>query len=242
MDGFDDLLAPTRDALEKNPFADPFGRSSSPDPWTSFQTSSSALPGTETSAFDGDRSTTPTLDSPAPAGASSAGFHSYSSSEDPLESVHANATHESEPETPTEPTDVASPRSPGFRESISTSVEQIIEHSPPKRELTPPRASSPPVPSVTFSAVSPTLTSPTESPVSPAAAGHTPQPSISSSPFASLRPRASVDQESFSPLERPTSSTVERSFASLALGRESVNGWQSPQSSTFIGATSQPPA
>jgi sorting nexin-1/2 len=39
MDGFDDLLATsTRDALEQNPFEDPFSkpRSSSPDPWASF--------------------------------------------------------------------------------------------------------------------------------------------------------------------------------------------------------------
>ena len=36
MDGFDDLLAPSRDALE-NPFENPFAkRSSSPDPWSSF--------------------------------------------------------------------------------------------------------------------------------------------------------------------------------------------------------------
>ncbi|KAF8659901.1 hypothetical protein AX16_001785 [Volvariella volvacea WC 439] len=36
MDGFDDLLAPSRSALEDNPFADPFAkRSGSPDPWAS---------------------------------------------------------------------------------------------------------------------------------------------------------------------------------------------------------------
>lgn len=36
MDSFDDLLAPSRQALESNPFQDPFGkRSSSPDPWAS---------------------------------------------------------------------------------------------------------------------------------------------------------------------------------------------------------------
>lgn len=34
MDGFDDLLAPSRSVLEENPFEDPFGkRSNSPDPW-----------------------------------------------------------------------------------------------------------------------------------------------------------------------------------------------------------------
>lgn len=34
MDGFDDLLAPSRHALEDNPFADPFQKDrSSPDPW-----------------------------------------------------------------------------------------------------------------------------------------------------------------------------------------------------------------
>jgi hypothetical protein len=34
MEGFDDLLTPSRNALEDNPFADPFTRrSGSPDPW-----------------------------------------------------------------------------------------------------------------------------------------------------------------------------------------------------------------
>jgi hypothetical protein len=38
MDGFDDLLAPSKRALEDNPFENPFAqhRSSSPDPWASF--------------------------------------------------------------------------------------------------------------------------------------------------------------------------------------------------------------
>ncbi|KAL4065858.1 Vps5 C terminal like-domain-containing protein [Scleroderma citrinum] len=38
MDGFDDLLASSRNALEDNPFADPFAqtRPESPDPWASF--------------------------------------------------------------------------------------------------------------------------------------------------------------------------------------------------------------
>ena len=43
MDGFDDLLASSKNALEDNPFADPFAqaRSDSPDPWASFGQGSS---------------------------------------------------------------------------------------------------------------------------------------------------------------------------------------------------------
>lgn len=36
MDRFDDLLDPSRHVLEDNPFADPFLRSRSPDPWASY--------------------------------------------------------------------------------------------------------------------------------------------------------------------------------------------------------------
>ena len=53
MDGFDDLLAPSRHALEDNPFADPFAKQrSSPDPWaTPFAaTDSHAFSHTESSS------------------------------------------------------------------------------------------------------------------------------------------------------------------------------------------------
>lgn len=55
MEGFDDLLAPSRSALEDNPFADPFAkRSNSPDPW--------ATPFANNSVDDYSQDTTPISD------------------------------------------------------------------------------------------------------------------------------------------------------------------------------------
>lgn len=60
MDGFDDLLAPSKRALEDNPFENPFAqhRSGSPDPWASYSSQlehnpfSSAEPTTDVPAFE----------------------------------------------------------------------------------------------------------------------------------------------------------------------------------------------
>jgi sorting nexin-1/2 len=127
MDGFDDLLAPSRRALEDNPFANPFSsdRSHSPDPWASpfastqqddaFGSSSALDPyanpyeslGAPSSRHqdqeseEGDRSTTATT-SPTTTKAEELPLS------DPLDSAaHANGDDD-------EP---SPPRLPGFRES-----------------------------------------------------------------------------------------------------------------------------
>lgn len=132
MDGFDDLLGPSRNALEDNPFSDPFGkRSSSPDPWASpfgqhqddiyhqpFASDTPTTPTTTDHSSDGDEhedSSTPVQEEPS----------------DPLDSAAANIPDPEEEQRPALPrqrssttsthiaADASPPSpSPGFRESI----------------------------------------------------------------------------------------------------------------------------
>jgi sorting nexin-1/2 len=248
MDGFDDLLAPSRDALERNPFADPFARSSSPDPWTNYTTSSSSLVPTDdasTTAFSSEvRSATPTLDDPNYAGistsASVAEFSSYTSSEDPLESAktlqdeEAELEHaqEREPTTPTEHAPLGSPRSPGFKESVSTTIEHVLaptESATVTQHHTPPQALSP---SPTVGANQP-LTPASPPPLSPAEStplsstsvtGHAPSSSAASAILPTSTPLSAPTRSFYTPLDQPQS--LDRSFSGLTLGGENVNGWQ----------------
>lgn len=236
MDGFDDLLAPSRAALEQNPFADPFGnRPSSPDPWSSFHPASAPTLSGEPTAFDDVRSTTPTIDTPAFSGVPASGFHAYEDSEDPLESSKIETSDEvvPEPQTPTDPPEATSPRSPGFRESIPTALEETMSLADSERKPSPPPIVSPPLSSApSLSSVPPSVVSPPMSPVEPASQAspvqHTSRASTSSFTSSFAPQRTSLDQTFVSPLEQPQS--IERSFAGLALGGESVNGWQGSQS------------
>lgn len=111
MDSFDDLLAPSRHALEDNPFADPFAKQrSSPDPWaTPF----------DPHAFDNTSQHFNSLDS---------NNFGPSSSEDghPMNSpglAHATGDDDNEPN-----------RSPGFRESIGASFSETATIRPATME------------------------------------------------------------------------------------------------------------
>ena len=247
MDGFDDLLAPSRDALERNPFADPFARSNSPDPWNNYTVSSSSqvpTDDTSTSVFSSDvRSTTPTLDDPDFAGASTSapdgGFTAYVPPADPLDSAKALQNDEPEPEhaqerepvTPTEHAPLESPRTPGFRESVSTTVEDAlapVQPAPTEEHHTPPRAVSPPL----IVRVDPPLAPSSPPPKSPTGSastsiiGHAPSSSAASIVSPSSTPlSAPITRQFYSPLDQPHS--LEHSFSGLALGGESTNGWQS---------------
>ena len=244
MDGFDDLLAPTRDALEKNPFADPFGkRSDSPDPWTSFQNSSSSLAHDVGGFGDTGSFASPTLDSPAFGGMPASGFHDYSHHEESTASAHEEPVHTEVHEQVHEPIPVGtsgplSPRSPGFRESVSTTAEDTITHAP----LPPPvqRQPSPPIPtSPTESSAAPSaITSPVSPPAQPSIFGHGFQEAPSPPASSFMPPRQSAERPFFSPLEQPVSS-MDRSFTGLSIGGETVNGWQGAQS-TFVGTTKPP--
>lgn len=244
MDGFDDLLAPSRAALEQNPFADPFGkRSDSPDPWASYiHGSSSQAPDDEASVFEDVRSTTPTLESPGFGEAPAAELQSLDEPVvDPLESSRANEPEEvvPEPSTPTESrAETVSLRSPGFRESVPPSIDESLATPVSERKPSPPPIVSPP----TSTAPSSTAPSPPISPVdiSPAVppSNATSATSIASFTSSLPPPPISAQRPFFSPLEQPQS--TERSFAGLALGGETSNEWQGSQS-MFVGPTKQQP-
>src|SRR5882762_483275 len=118
---FDDLLA--------DPFEDPFAkpRSGSPDPWATFSHQAvtpvearDAFADSYSSVYDDNRSTTPTTESYL---TGEQGESSHSSVADPLEAAAVNAEEDSPGLS--RPT---SPRTPGFRESISA-LNRSEEHT-----------------------------------------------------------------------------------------------------------------
>ncbi|KAH9920815.1 Vps5-domain-containing protein [Amylocystis lapponica] len=223
MDGFDDLLAPSRDALA-NPFEDPFAkpRSNSPDPWSSFaHDSQDTFPEAETTDFLGARSATPTLET-QPYGVA-AGFQTYEPP-DPLDSAASLATDE--PETPSSP---VSARSPGFRESIST-IDEVVspEERQPSVEAASPPPQDTPVSSVPPSSASRFVSADT----STGSVGHSSQ--VSSASIASLS-APKPERPFHTPLDQQSPSVFERSIAGLSIGGESIGGWQGSQSA-FVGA------
>jgi len=116
MDGFDDLLNQSRQALEDNPFANPFAkRSSSPDPWaTPFSSNESE------NAFGSGAEHFGSSETHYGASSSSDHFATSESAEetpeatDPLDS--AAETAETDDDDDNKP--LANFRSPGFRESV----------------------------------------------------------------------------------------------------------------------------
>lgn len=217
MEGFDDLLSQSRNALD-NPFEDPFlkGRSSSPDPWASFG-QPSALENDATNAF---RSATPTLDTQGFGDSTSFHYSVPESAVSGFGSDDHHSTHETEPEAET-PT---SPASPGFRESISSTIDEVTQ--PAREETQPLREPSPPP--------SETPSSPTYPATAPPTTGrfirHVSQPSA-----AAPQPIIRAEPTYQTPLDQPLSVALERSIAGLSIGGESLNGWQGAQSA-FVGA------
>lgn len=216
MDGFDDLLAPSRNVLEENPFEDPFAkRSSSPDPWSSF---SHAEPGPTHHDIDyyktgfedepvRSTSATPTTASYV------TGDHGHSDQNsliaaDPLDAAAVTA-EEHDDERSTAPTDATSPRTPGFSMYTSSTEEHTTTVSEPTSEL-PVLHDEQPVKTVTppHQEPSPSLTT-----------------TISSSNVAI--PFDSPERAVISPLERSFSPVVDQTFASVTVEAESQRGWQS---------------
>ena len=155
MDGFDDLLSRSRGVLD-NPFEDPFAkpRSTSPDPWASFGQPAVAHD-EDHAAFLGARSTTPTLETHG--FGDTEGFQYPASEPSPIEDHRSDTdlegtelqtsstedhTDERESHTPT-PDALATP---GFRESVSSPVDEAEKHEEeqPQREPSPPLAQSEP--------------------------------------------------------------------------------------------------
>ena len=204
MDGFDDLLAPSRHALEDNPFADPFAKDrSSPDPWaTPFAATDSHTFGNTSQHFN-------SLDSLSINGTSSSEFKP--SDGDPMNSpgpAHAADDDDNEP--------LGRMRSPGFRESIGASFSETATIRPETMEDYPSTTS--PTRSdhdnLSPSTHSGSVTSDTQK---------TSLSSLGSATFSSPLPSA-TESSFLSPLEKP-STGVERSIIGLSLGGETL-GWQ----------------
>lgn len=211
MDGFEDLLAPSRNVLEENPFEDPFAkRSSSPDPWSSFLHQPTEQGPTHNdidyykTGFEDEperrTSPTPTTESYV---TGDRGDSDRNSTVDPLDAAAVTADSDHDDEHSTAPTNAVSSRTPGFR--ISTySVE---EHTPTVSEA---KSSSP--------------AHDDEKLVRAATPPH--QEPFPSSP--TVFPSAEVATPSYtSQVEQSFPPIVDQSFGSILGGNGSQRGWQS---------------
>ncbi|KAF9266929.1 Vps5-domain-containing protein [Marasmius fiardii PR-910] len=251
MDSFDDLLAPSRNMLEDNPFSDPFSkRSGSPDPWANpYSHHDQDIYSSPFSVVSQDDSTTtsPVAETP----------HSRTTSEvrteesdhapvpdaiqntsDPLDSAQLSEEGEEKPATP-------APLSAGFRESTDIdsgqNVSDTVRHKPQESTIVPPlngdrvdkgvlETEKRDVDSVEDIS---TLDHPATKEKSPGTRLSTPNHSEShpqsttSSPSAAHAPvareTATSPSTSWNPLDRP-SHDITQSFSNLNFGGESLNG------------------
>lgn len=228
MDGFDDLLASSSRALEANPFEDPFAhpRSNSPDPWASFgQPSASQYP---VEGFGEPELAA----SPFATGTSHAELANgdLAAPQHPVDLEAVQLEPEQVAESPIEaPHTLPTPQSPGFRESISTNESPASNVNVP-HEAVSTAESTPPSSVEQTRAPSPDVThkTPTQSPALAPTTRRSPSPSSSIPTFTlpSTPPIAS-GAPFVNPLDHPSShGGISQSFASLALGGESVGGWQ----------------
>jgi len=218
MDGFDDLLGSSRQALEDNPFADPFlKRSNSPDPW--------ANPFASTDSSDTFGSTSEHFASSEPlngsnsnsAESSSSAVIEESSVSDPLDSA-ARAANDDDDNEP-----LAKLRSPGFRESIPTFSETATIRPPHDDE-----SGSRPV--TDRGSTVPGLGVQTAEPSSSILV-HTSQPPSLSNSASTSHPPSETESTFKSPLEAPFSG-VDRPMAGLSLGGEALGGWHAAEPQT----------
>lgn len=204
MDGFDDLLSSSSHNFENNPFASPFDkpRSSSPDPWSTFgqqQQDHDAI--VDRFEADSESSAEHALED-----------NTEVSSVDDEERVNGHEVHEQEDH---------SLQSPGFRESVPAADDAVSQafpepvhagrHSPPTTEAEDEPKESSDAPSSTRT---PTLSSPQLSVGEPGQESNT-----------TLKTPSSSSNRFVSPLDYP-SPGISQTFASLALGGESIGGWQ----------------
>lgn len=227
MDGFDDLLSSSSRAFDSNPFANPFAqaRSASPDPWSSFS-QEQENPFAGASHFDA-----PVSDITA-------------APESPLVANEVVLEHpivvvdELVPQTPLETTlSPRFPQSPGFKESISTDTATTsIYHDAASKHPSPTRETFEPGPTSSEpSSVPPSEEERGTSQVESVASVTSKSPEIVDSsqppappPSSTINPPASSTQADrfSSPLDYPATSTINHLFANLALGGESIGGWQ----------------
>jgi sorting nexin-1/2 len=231
MDGFDDLLAPSRRVLEDNPFADPFAkRSNSPDPWASPFANGQL-------ADDYGQSTTPTAESYVATDTyeSSLGSSDIAGSappvpSDPLDSATQAADEENEQESDKpRGRSTSSSRTPGFRESVAPAFSEIATIRPTEPEEPEPPALTP-VEQYRSSPPPRKADSPSTTPSSPVSqeSHHTKRSSQGGSRVVSPSPSTSKTSEFVSPLEKSPIG-IDHSIAGLSLGGEALGGWQSEQ-------------
>lgn len=212
MEGFDDLLAPSRNVLEENPFEDPFAkRSSSPDPWSSSFLHQPAERSTHNdidyykTGFEDvpERSTSPTPTTESYV-TGDRGYSDQNSTVDPLDAAVVTA-EDRDDEHNTAPTDAISPRRPGFRvstysvEEHTTTVPDVNSGSPAGDDERLVRDTTSPHQDLLVSPSSPATFSPAED---------------------TTLPYSSKSEQSFPP-------AVDQSFASTTFGGDSQRGWQS---------------
>ncbi|KAF6761621.1 protein transporter [Ephemerocybe angulata] len=221
MDGFDDLLAPSRAALESNPFADDFNGSTSSDPWASpFGAASSDDPFGSTSGFIDQTpytsppnpydDSTPTPQEPEPEAedVKAPVEHEPTGPSDPLDSANVTAQDDEEDNRP-----LGILRTPGFRESVASSPPAVETKAPQ-----PLHGIASPLPSLSV-------------PQSPAIKEGTPRartPTVASPSEIQAQQTAAIlgsSSKVVQPQEGP-SNVLENSLAGLSLGIE-PSGWQS---------------
>ncbi len=215
MDGFDDLLAPSRSVLEENPFSDPFSkRSGSPDPWASpfAQQHDNAFH----SGFGSHEPTSPTDEPANDDEVVVATPVSPTVSVDPLDSAAANEPEEEEEEEEEHKPPATSSPSPGFRES----VEPAATETEPSRTNFSETATIRPTQPEELEPTIPVPEEPTPTQENTALPSHS--KSISQS-----GPALSHSEPAWGPLEQ--TGNVDRAFSSLSLGGETLGGWRGEQ-------------
>jgi len=213
---FDDLLNPTREALENNPFAE--HRSGSPDPWAT------PFGGTDSSdAFGNHFASSESFGSHANTFGSSPNEPESqpipeAKASDPLDLAAHNAAEDDDDNEP-----LAKLRSPGFRESILAPTPAFSETATIRPSLIEEPDTLPTHLEEAASTVPPPAPKAEERSATPITAETQRAPSRSNSAFAS--PPLSASSSSFkSPLE-PVSNALERNIAGLSLGGEAMGGW-----------------
>jgi len=235
MDGFDDLLAPSKRALEDNPFENPFAqhRSGSPDPWASFASQLEHNP----FSSSGSTTTVPAFEPEPPSPLSPAPT-------DPLDSVITTEPEERVPSPPRTPTQFATSDSKKNvveedRRPIPEPVSKSTPEPEPRPTLEPEPAAPQPEPERT-PIQEPSSLPPTTGPVSPPPTkgfvAFTPTHSPRESEAFS-KPISSV----ISPLDHPgLGGGFGDTFPSLSsLGGDALGGgWESQSSSLFVNGAS----
>ncbi|KAF8555974.1 Vps5-domain-containing protein [Imleria badia] len=224
MDGFDDLLAPSRSILEENPFEDPFSkpRSGSPDPWSSFGQQQHPQPSDSDidyfkSGFEDHASTTQTTESYSTSDHAHSEQSSVAAPADPLDAATVTADHEDEQSASHSDAhpDTTTSRTPGFGIFTSDPEDQSQTVVGPESD-SPLYDNAPPILAADEADTAVTSLLRVEEPAS----------SQLSSPKEPISSATSPERAIVSPLDQQSPSNVDRAFASLALGGESHGGWQ----------------